>query len=63
MFKFPDSVCKVCRNLKILYLVRGFDYCSIIHDISKSEKINMLERSVLEDRAYKQNIYQNNQYQ
>ena len=26
VFKFPGSVCKVCHNLKMLYLVRGFDY-------------------------------------
>ena len=62
-FKFPDSVCKVCHNLKILHLVRGFDYCCIIHGISKSEIINMLENSAFEDHAYKQNTYQNNQYQ
>ena len=62
-FKFQDSVCNVCHDLKMLYHVRRFDYRCIIHDISKSEIINMLENSGYEDRAYKQNTYQNNQYQ
>ena len=29
--------------------VKGVDYCYIIHDISKSEAIHLLENSVLED--------------
>ena len=29
-----------------------FDYCCIIHGISKSEAINLLEYSALEDRGY-----------
>ena len=32
--------------------VKNIDYCCIIHNISKSEAINLLENSVLEDRGY-----------
>ena len=31
---------------------KNVDYCCIIHNISKSEAINVLESSVLEDRGY-----------
>ena len=32
--------------------IENVDYCCIIHKISKSEAINLLENSVLEDRGY-----------
>ena len=32
--------------------VKNVDYRCIIHNISKSEAINLLENSVLEDRGY-----------
>ena len=32
--------------------VKNVDYRGIIHNISKSEAINLLENSVLEDRGY-----------
>ena len=60
-FKYQDSVCNGCYDLTILYLnisdipsisVKNVDYCCIIHNISKSEAINLLENSVLEDRGY-----------
>ena len=60
-FKFQDSVCKVCHDLTIWCLnisdiatitVKNVDYRCIIYNISKSEAINLLENSVLEDRGY-----------
>ena len=59
--KCQDSVCNGCHNLMMLCLnlsdiavttVKGVDYCWIIHDISKSEAIHLLENSVLDDRGY-----------
>ena len=32
--------------------VKNFDYSCIIHNISKSEAINLLKNSVLENRGY-----------
>ena len=52
-FKFQDSVCNRCRDLMTFYLnisdiaiiaVRGVDYRCIIHDISKFEGINSLQK-------------------
>ena len=60
-FKFQDSVCNGCHVLTILCLnisdtaiitVKNVDYHCIIHNISKSKAINLLENSVLEDRRY-----------
>ena len=60
-FKFQDSVCNCCHDLTMLsYIVsdiaiitiKNVDYRCIIHNISKSEAINILESSVLEDRGY-----------
>ena len=57
--KFQDYVCNVCHDLSMLCLnisniaiitVKNVDYCSIMYNISKSEAINLLKRSVLEDR-------------
>ena len=57
-FKFQDYVCNGCHDLSILCLnisnidiitVRNVDYRRIIHNINKSEAINLLEISVLED--------------
>ena len=31
--------------------IKVVDYCCIIHDISKSEEINQLKNSALEDRG------------
>ena len=32
--------------------VKNIDYCCIIHNIGKSEAINLLKNSVLESRGY-----------
>ena len=59
-FKFLNSVGNSCHDLTITYLnisdiviitVKGVDYRCIIHGISKSEAINLLENSVLNDRG------------
>ena len=59
-FKFQDSVCNGCHDLTILCLdisdiaiisVESVNYHCIIHN-SKSEAINLLENSRLEDRMY-----------
>ena len=60
-FKFQDSVCNGCHDLTILCLnisnvaivtVKIVDYPCIIHNISKSEATDLLEKSVLEDYRY-----------
>ena len=60
-FKFQDSVCNGCHDLTILCLnisdifiitVKNVGYRCIIHNISKSVAINLLENSVLEDCEY-----------
>ena len=66
-FKFQNSVCNSCHDLTISYLnisdiviitVKGVDYRCIIHGISKSEAINLLENSVLNDRGCIKNAFQ-----
>ena len=42
--------------------VKRVDHCCIIHAISKSEVIHLLESSVLDDREYIFNVYQRNLY-
>ena len=60
-FKLPDSICSGCHDLSMLcinisiiafIIVKNVDYHCIIHNISKSEAINLLKNSVLEDRGY-----------
>ena len=59
-FKFEDSICNGCHDLMlslnirdvVITAVKNVDYRFIIHDISKSEAINLLENSALEDRGY-----------
>ena len=60
-FEFQYSLCNGCHDLTILSVsisdigiitVTNGDYCCIIHNVSKSEAINLLENSVLEDRGY-----------
>ena len=57
-FKFQDSVCNGCHDLTVLSVNIGdiviitdknVAYCYIIHNTSKSEGINLLKSSVLED--------------
>ena len=59
-FKFQDSVCNGCHDLTMLSFnisdiaiitVKNVDYRCIIHNITKSEAINLLESSALEDRG------------
>ena len=60
-FKFQDYVCNSCHDLTMLCLnlsditiitAKNVDHCCIIYSISKSEIINLLKNSVLEDRGY-----------
>ena len=60
-FKFQDYVCNGCHDLTMLSVhisdiaiitVKNVDYRCIIHNISKSEAINLLINSVLENRGY-----------
>ena len=60
-FEFQYSLCNVCHNLSMLCLnisdisittVKDVDYCCIICNNSKSEAINLVKNSVLEDRGY-----------
>ena len=58
-FKFQDYGCNDCHDLTMINIsdiaiitVKNVNYCCIIHNISKSETINLLKNSVLEDRGY-----------
>ena len=60
-FKFKDSVCNGCHDLATLNInisdidiitIRNVDYHCIIHNISKSETLNLLKKFVFEDRGY-----------
>ena len=59
-FNFQDYVCKGCHDLAMLSVnisditiitVKNVDYRCIIHNISKSEAINLIENSVPKDRG------------
>ena len=60
-FEFQDSVCNGCHDLIMISVnisdivvipIKNVDYRCIMHKISKSEAISLLENSVLEDRGY-----------
>ena len=60
-FKFQDYVCNGCHHFTILSVnisdiaintVKNVDHRCIIYNISKSEAINWLKNSVLENRGY-----------
>ena len=52
-FKFQDSVCNGCCVFTIAIItIKNVDYRCIIHHISKSDAINLLENSVLENCGY-----------
>ena len=60
-FKFQDYVFNGCHDLTMLSFsksdiavitVKNVAYCCITHNISKSEAINLLKNSVLEDCGY-----------
>ena len=70
-FEFQDSVCNNGHDLTILWLnishitiitVKGVDYFCIIHHITKSKAIHLLENSVLEECGYIENVCQRNQW-
>ena len=59
--KFQDSIRNFCHDLTMFSLnmrdiaiitVQNVDYRCIIYNISKSEAINLLKNSALEDRGY-----------
>ena len=65
VFKFQDYVCNVCHDLTMLsaninniaiITVKNADCCCIIHNVSKSEAINLLKNFVLENCGYIQKI-------
>ena len=45
-----------------VFTVKGVDHGCIIHDISKSDAIYLLESYVLDNRGYIQKAFQRNQY-
>ena len=58
-FKFQDYVCNDCHDLTMLgvnmsviaiIIVKNDDFCCIVYNISKSEAINLLKKSILENR-------------
>ena len=60
-FKFQYSVCNGCYDLSMMCInisdiafitVKNVDYRCIMYNITKSEAINLLENSMLEDRGY-----------
>ena len=60
-FELQDSVYNGCHDLTMLSVnisniaiitVKNVDYCCIIHNISKSEAINLLKNSALQDCWY-----------
>ena len=60
-FKFQCSICNGCHDLKMLSVnisdisiiaVKGVDYHCVIDNISKSEAINLLKNSLLDDCGY-----------
>ena len=60
-FKFQYHQCTGCHNFSILCLnisdvaiitIKNVDYRFIIYSTRKSEAINLLKNSVLEDRGY-----------
>ena len=57
-FKFQDSICNGCHDLTMLSFnmssidiitIRNVQYSCIVHKISKSEALNLLENSMLEN--------------
>ena len=58
-FRFQDYVCNDCHDLTMLgvnmsdiaiIIVKNDDFCCIVYNISKSEAINLLKKSVLGNR-------------
>ena len=60
-FKLQDYACNSCHDLVMMcvnisdianIMVKGVEYCCIFHGISKSEAINLLKISALENCGY-----------
>ena len=60
-FKFQDYVCNGCHDLTMLSVnisniatttVKNVDYRCIIHNIGKSDSINLTKNYILENRGY-----------
>ena len=57
-FKFKDSACNACHILSVnlndiaIVTIKNVDYHCIIHNISKSKAIKLLEDPVLENGGY-----------
>ena len=60
-FKFQDYVCNSCHDLTMLSVnisditiisIKNVDYRCIIHNIIKSDTINLLKNSVFENCRY-----------
>ena len=60
-FKFQEYTCNGYHDLTMLSVntsniaiitIKNVDYCCIIHNISKSEAINLLKNSLLEYPGY-----------
>ena len=67
-FEFQDSVCNGCHDFTMssvktsdiaVITVKNVDYRCIIHNISKSEVLNLLKNYVLEDRGIHKTIVLN----
>ena len=64
-YKFQDSVCNCCHDLAMLNVnmsdiaistIKNLDYLWIIHNISRSESVDLLKSSVLQGHGYIQKI-------
>ena len=67
-FEFQYSLCNVCHDLPMLnanisdisiITIKNVDYRCIIHNISNTEVINLLENSALQDRGCIQRYFLN----
>ena len=59
--KFQRSICNVCHDILMIRLgtnniaifnVKGIDYHCVIYGFSRSDAIDLLENSVLNDKQY-----------
>ena len=60
-FKFQDSACNGCHDFTMLSVnvndiviitIKNVDYRCIIHNIDKSEAIDLLKKYLLDDRGF-----------
>ena len=53
----------LCLNISdITITIKGIHYPCIIHDISKSDPLQLLKNSALDDHRYTSNAFQRKQY-